>query len=87
MPANLSQEDSLLFAEYFIRNWIEEVLLLEKAESNIPDDGSVDELIENYRKALVIHTYQQELTAQKLSKEIRDEELLDYYEIIKCCFR
>lgn len=86
MPANLSQEDSLLFTEHFIYNWIEEVLLFEKAESNIPDDGSVDELVENYRKALVIHTYQQGLTAQKLSKEIRDEELLDYYENNKMLF-
>ena len=61
LPAGLSKDDSLLFAEHYIRNWAEEVLLYEKAKSNIPNSGEIDKLVENYRKALIMHTYQQAL--------------------------
>lgn len=80
LPEGLSKDDSLLFAEHYIRNWAEEVLLYNKAQSNIPDNGTIDKLVENYRKALIIHTYQQELIDQKLKKEIPEQELTQYYE-------
>ena len=58
LPARLSKDDSLLFAEHYISNWVEDVLLYEKAQSNIPDNGEIEKLVENYRKALIMHTYQ-----------------------------
>lgn len=80
LPANLSAEDSLLFAERYIRNWAEDILLFEKAQANIPDNGEIDRLVENYRKALIMHTYQQALIHQQLSEEISEQELTAYYE-------
>ena len=59
LPAGLSKDDSLLFAEHYIRNWVEDILLYDKAQSNIPNNGEIDKLVENYRKALIMHTYQQ----------------------------
>ncbi|WP_300811704.1 peptidylprolyl isomerase [uncultured Bacteroides sp.] len=79
LPPGLSSDDSLLFAEHYIRNWVEDVLLYDKAQSNIPNSGEIDLLVENYRKALIMHTYQQELIHQKLSDEITETELADYY--------
>ena len=61
LPVGLSKDDSILFAEHYIRSWAEEILLYEKAANNIPDNVDVDKLVENYRKALIMHTYQQEL--------------------------
>ncbi len=80
LPAGLSKDDSLLFAEHYIRNWAEDVLLYEKAQSNIPNSGEIDKLVENYRKALIMHAYQQALINQTLSEEISETELADYYE-------
>lgn len=80
LPADLSKDDSLLFAEHYIRNWTEDVLLYEKAQSNIPNSDEIDKLVENYRKALIMHTYQQELINQTLSEEISEAELTGYYE-------
>lgn len=80
LPAGLSKEDSLLFAEHYIRDWAEELLLYKKSQENIPANGEIDKLVENYRKALIMHTYQQELISQKLSKEIPEKEILQYYE-------
>lgn len=87
LPEGLSKDDSLLFAEHYIRNWAEEVLLYDKAQSNIPDNEAIDKLVENYRKALIIHTYQQELIDQKLTKEIPEQELMKYYEDHKDLFK
>ena len=66
LPAGLSKDDSLLFAEHYIRNWVEDILLYDKAQSNIPNNGEIDKLVENYRKALIMHTYQQALIHQRL---------------------
>lgn len=79
LPPNLSKDDSLLFAEHYIKNWVEGVLLFNKAESNIPDSERINELAENYRKALIVHTYQQELIDQRLSRDLTEQEMTDYY--------
>lgn len=62
-------------------------MLYEKAQSNIPDNGEIEKLVENYRKALIMHTYQQALIHQRLSNEISEGELTDYYEKNKELFR
>ena len=80
LPAGLSKDDSLLFAEHYIRNWVEDILLYDKAQSNIPNNGEIDKLVENYRKALIMHTYQQALIHQRLSEEISEQDLTEYYE-------
>lgn len=86
LPLNLSADDSTLFAENYIRNWVEDVLLFDKAEGNIPDSEKVHTLVESYRKALVMHTYQEELVRQKLSGEISPAEIEAYYESNKSLF-
>lgn len=87
LPVGLSKDDSVLFVEHYIRNWVEEILLFQKAENNIPDNVNVDELVENYRKTLIMHTYQQELINQKLKSEIPEQEVADYYEKNKDLFK
>ena len=60
MPVGMRGQDSARFAEEYIHNWIKDVLLYKKAEGNIPDNVKVDELVASYRKALIMHTYQEE---------------------------
>lgn len=79
-PAGLSSEDSVLFAEKYIRTWAEDVLLFGKAKQNIPNSDELKKLVENYRKALILHTYQQELIHQQLTEEVTEQEMLEYYE-------
>ena len=79
LPVGLSKDDSILFTEHYIRSWAEEILLYEKAANNIPDNVDVDKLVENYRKALIMHTYQQELISQKLANDISEHEIAEYY--------
>ncbi|MBQ2856432.1 MAG: peptidyl-prolyl cis-trans isomerase [Bacteroidaceae bacterium] len=86
LPLNLSTDDSVLFAESYIRNWVEDALLFEKAEDNIRDGEKVKALVESYRKALVMHAYQEELVKQQLAEDITQEEIADYYEKNKSLF-
>lgn len=87
LPLNLSADDSVLFAENYIRNWIEDALLFGKAEDNVRDSEKVKALVESYRKALVMHTYQEELVNQRLSEEITFKEVADFYENNKSLFK
>ena len=79
MPIGLSADDSVLFASHFIRNWLEDLLLFEQAKRNIPDKEAIDRRVANYRKALIVHDYQQALITQQLSEEISEEEITAYY--------
>ena len=87
LPLNISKDDSVLFAEHYIRNRIEDALLFDKAEGNIPDNDKISKLVENYRRALIMHTYQEELVNQKLANDISEEEINAYYEKNKELFR
>ena len=86
LPLNLTADDSILFAESYIRNWIEDALLFDKAEDNVRDSERIKDLVENYRKALVMHAYQEELVKQRLSEEITVAEINQYYEENKSLF-
>ena len=79
LPAGLSSDDSLLFADDYVRNWVEEVLLYDKAEENIPDNAEVERLVANYRKSLILHIYQQALIHQKLVAQVTEDEVQSYY--------
>lgn len=86
LPLNLSADDSVLFAESYIKNWVEDVLLFDKAEGNILDSEKIKSLVESYRKALIMHTYQEALVKQKLADEITTDEVVEYYEKNKQLF-
>ncbi|WP_288316313.1 peptidyl-prolyl cis-trans isomerase [uncultured Mediterranea sp.] len=86
-PVGQSKDDSLLFAEHYIRNWAEDILLYEKAQNNIPDNAEIEQLVKNYRKALIMHVYQQSLIQEKLAEEITEADLQTYYDTNKDVFK
>jgi len=79
VPQGLNPTDSTLAAESYIKMWIKNELVYEKAVDNITDQSKIDELVENYRQSLVIYTYQEHLIKERLAKNISDKELQEYY--------
>ena len=79
IPEGTSREDSTNLADAYIRKWITDVLLYENAKRNIANEDVVEDLVEEYRKSLTIHYYQQRLVAQRLA-EPTDEEVAAFYE-------
>ena len=80
IPNSLTPEDSAVFAQDYINRWIRSELLLSKAELNLtPEEKDVDQLLEEYRRSLLIHLYQQKLLEQKYSPLITGSEIKRYY--------
>jgi hypothetical protein len=87
LPLGLSKDDSTKFVDNYIREWVVDVLLYEQAKRNVKDSREIERLVENYRKTLLTHTYQQQLIAQKFADDITDEEMQAYYDVNKEMFR
>lgn len=83
MPPNVSAKDSAEIAESFIRKWVTDVLLYENAKRNITNKEEIDQLLEDYRKSLIIHQYQQKLLQERLPKEPSEEEIKAFYDKYK----
>ncbi|WP_300729191.1 peptidylprolyl isomerase [uncultured Bacteroides sp.] len=87
MPVDCHGTDSVRFADDYIRNWVEDALLFNKAEGNIPDNEKVENLVSSYRRALIMHMYQEQLVNQNLGNEIADTEVEAYYQQNQAVFR
>lgn len=79
LPPGYSGQDSIDFAEKYIRNWVEDVMFYHNAIRNIPDTKDIDRLVENYRRSIIEHEYQRRLLDQKFSTQITDEEIEQFY--------
>jgi hypothetical protein len=81
IPDGTSSEDSIAMAENYINSWIQSTLLYHQAESNLTDEQKdFAKKLEDYRRSLVIYTYEQKLIEQRLDVEITDEQIEQYYQ-------
>ncbi|MCL2650663.1 MAG: peptidyl-prolyl cis-trans isomerase [Candidatus Azobacteroides sp.] len=80
IPNGISKQDSLVVAENFIRFWIQETLMYDIATKNVADKDEIKRLVENYRHALIIYRYQEQLVQEKLSKTISEKDIKQYYQ-------
>lgn len=80
IPSGLSAADSTQAADAYIKMWIKDELVYEKAKQNITDQQSIDEMVENYRQSLTTFTYLEQLLKEELSKKITETELKAYYD-------
>lgn len=83
MPPNVNAKDSAEIAKSYIKKWVTDVLLYENAKRNITNKDEIDQLLEDYRKSLIIHQYQQKLLQERLPKEPTEEEINTFYEKYK----
>jgi hypothetical protein len=79
IPPNVNYTDSAEIAQSYVRKWATDVLMYENAKRNITNKAEIDELVENYRKSLTIHQYQQRMIEQRLPKEPAEEDLKAFY--------
>ena len=80
IPSDINSEDSAVMAEDYIRKWINQELLLQKAQENLsPEQKNVTRELEDYRNSLLIYRYKNELVAQRMDTTVTDEEILEFY--------
>lgn len=80
VPPMTSPKDSQQLAEGYINNWIQQKLIMKKAELNLPEEmKNVEKQLNDYRTSLIIYAYEKELVRQKLDTAISAKEVEDYY--------
>ena len=89
LPKNLEKNDSLVFTRSIINSWAVKQLLLKKAEDNNTqnDNSEINNLVNDYRQALLINGYKERLIKQQLDTFIEQQEILDYYKLNSKNFR
>ena len=80
VPYGVSSEDSASIAESYVKTWINDRLLYEKAEHNILDPERIDRLVGEYRKSLVLNSYQEQLLSRMLDRELTEQAMKKFYD-------
>ena len=76
----LTPEDSAAFAERYINSWARDMLLMDRAEKSLSaEEKDVSAQLEDYRRTLLNHRYEQKYIAEHLDSLVTREEIEDYY--------
>lgn len=87
LALNYTIEDSAAFVDKYIKQWLEDALLYDRAKRNISSSKEISRLLENYKKSLLLNIYQERLVDQQLDKEITPEEIASFYDANKTMFK
>jgi hypothetical protein len=81
LPLNIDSKDSIVLVRSIINNWATKQLLLRRAEENnsSTDNSEINNLVRDYREALLINGYKERLIQQQLDTLISEEEITNYY--------
>jgi hypothetical protein len=89
LPKNIDKNDSIVLVRSIIDSWAIQQLLLKKAKENNSqnDNAEINDLVRDYRQALLINGYKERLIKQQLDTVIEREEIINYYNQNKKNFR
>ncbi len=80
IPNYLDATDSSLWADDYIKKWVQRELLLQKAEDNLKAGmKDVSRELEEYRNSLIVYRYKNELMKQKMDTIVKDIDIQKYF--------
>ena len=80
IPLNLSIEDSSIFVNNYIHDWMIDHLILNKSIEMIPSEvANVEKKINKYRMSLISYEFEQFYVYKRLDTNINTFEIVDYY--------
>ena len=87
IPKGIYPADSLIRAENLVKKWIVDELMDNAAYHNIGDDKSeIDILVDEYRRSLMRHRFQERIIKDKVMADIREAEEMAYFKENKAMF-
>jgi hypothetical protein len=87
VPNYLDNADSTLWADDYIKKWIQRELLLMKAEETLkPEMKDVNKELEEYRSSLIVFRYKNEMMKQKMDTTVKDADIQKYFNANKESF-
>jgi hypothetical protein len=79
IPVETGPEDSAAMAAAYVNNWLQQQVVLHKAEENIAEaDKDFGAKLLDYRNSLLLFAYEQELVNQKLDTNVTTEQMEEY---------
>lgn len=80
VPDYLDDTDSALWAEDYIKKWVQRELLHLKAEENLKAElKDVSKELEEYRNSLIVYRYKNELVKEKMDTAVSDANIQKYF--------
>ena len=80
LPQFENEKDSSEFLDFYIQNWIKSEVIVSKSNESLNDKvDDVNDKVENYKKSLLVHLFEQEFIKQKLDTVISEKEIETYY--------
>jgi hypothetical protein len=84
IPLGTSQEDSIAIAQNYINSWVRQALIYHKAENNLEaEQKDFEQKLEDYKRSLIIYTYERNLVDQILDTVISNQQIEEYYNLNK----
>lgn len=79
MPSGLSSPDSVNFIESYKKKWALDKLVYNTALNNVGSGKEIDQLVEKYRKELIISEYLDKITTQNI-EPVSEDSLYTFYQ-------
>ena len=80
LPLDISKTDSLQMIHSMVDNWVQQEIMLQHANRNLPDSlKNFSEQLKQYNNNLIIYEFKKRLVEQELDTTINQEEINDYY--------
>lgn len=80
VPNYLDATDSALWADDYIKKWVQRELLLLKAEEALSSDmKNVTQELDEYRNSLIVYRYKNEVIKQKIDTTVKDSKIQQYF--------
>lgn len=83
---NFSAEDSVRLINAYINRWVREELMVKEAEKSLINEADILRMVEEYRKSLLIHKFEEDLIRTKLDSNISEKTIAEQYQKNKASF-
>ncbi len=81
IPKGLNPSDSVAYVKQYVDRWlVNQVFLFHATQSMTVDQTAVEQMVNDYRNALILHKYETYLIAEEMDTVITDDQIERYYE-------
>ena len=77
LTLGLNSEDSLRVTQQYISQWAKDILLYDNAKAQA--NSEIERMVEDYRRALYVHAYEEYLVERHMSKTVLDTTVAQIY--------
>ena len=78
LTIGMTGEDSVRVAEHYVRQWAADLVEYDIAKDKA--NKEIEKLVDDYRRSLYIHEYEQRLIAQRMPQEVEDTLVNQFYQ-------